>query len=86
MSENFSPDTSVSYYGSNVKIWCPYEEDRDFYEIFHIANASMKILKNDWARISELMSEYPMIQVKRVEKHSCFEITARFDANINDKE
>ena len=46
----------------------------------------MKILKNDWARISELMSEYPMIQVKRVEKHSCFEITARFDANINDKE
>lgn len=90
--EGFCPECienefiSFLYYGTAVNIWCPDEDDRDFYEIFHIANASMKILKNDWARISELMSEYPMIQVKRVEKHSCFEITARFDANINDRE
>lgn len=90
--EGFCPECienefiSFLYYGTAVNIWCPDEDDRDFYEIFHIANASMKILKNDWARISELMSEYPMIQVKRVEKHSCFKITARFDANINDRE
>lgn len=50
--EGFCPECienefiSFSYYGTNFKIWCPSEEDGDLYEIFHIANASMKILKN----------------------------------------
>ena len=90
--EGFCPECienefiSFSYYGTNVNICCPDEDNRDIYEIFHIANASMEILMKDWARICKLMSEYPMIKVIRDEENSWFLITAVLEANIDNRE